>query len=560
MKLIFVQYLASLKERGELDVIIPDLLSELRLTVLSRPAIGTKQYGVDVVAVGDLGDGVRRLLLLSIKAGNLRRSDWDTGPQALRPSLNQIIDVYLQNLVPPRYSHLPVTIVICLGGDLHEDVRADVEGFIARKSKSRITLDLWNGDTLADFLLTGILREQALPQTWRSDFRKSVALVDEPDVSFECFGRFVRRIADACKPTRPARLTAIRQIYLGVWTLYVWARDAKNIEAAYLSSERALLVAWALIKDHVSGQSRPARQLRQSMERLISLHTTIAGDYMTGYLEPAAHLLHGVSSTVPSQSALDVNLRLFDIVGRVGAQGLWLLQALECIDPKIETEQGTIIREQLHSTAKLLADILQNNSILCTPIKDNQAIDINIACLFLNKVGCNHVVQTWIHQLVRATVFAYQSNGPYPCVFDDYRDLIDHPKKHADYRTDATVGSLLVPTLAVWAAVTDDAETLGVLADFAAGPYSHSTLQLWYPGPDTEEHLYPNSDTHGLAFTDMRIERNCEQMLAHITSECAASKHFRSLSALEYRLWPLIISASRHHRVPVPPHLWPFAQ
>ena len=240
MKLIFMEYLASLKERGELDVIMPDLLSEIGFTVISRPAIGTKQYGVDVAAVGPDRDGVETLHLLSIKPGDLRRSDWDSGVQSLRTSLNQILDVYIPNHVPRRFTELPVVIVLCLGGDLHEDVGADVKGFMARNEKERrVKFDIWNGDHLAGLLLSGVLREKALPPTWKSDLRKSIAMVDEPDVSFEHYCRFTSGIADCCKATRPARLTAIRQIYLALWTLYVWARAAENIEGSYLCSERA---------------------------------------------------------------------------------------------------------------------------------------------------------------------------------------------------------------------------------------------------------------------------------------------------------------------------------
>ena len=54
MKLILKEYLANLRERDELDAILPDLLSELGFTVLSTPARGTKQHGVDVAAVGAL--------------------------------------------------------------------------------------------------------------------------------------------------------------------------------------------------------------------------------------------------------------------------------------------------------------------------------------------------------------------------------------------------------------------------------------------------------------------------------------------------------------------------
>ena len=279
MKLIFVEYLASLKERGELDVIIPDLLSELGFNVLSRPAIGTRQHGVDVAAVGPDTDGEQKLFLLTIKPGDLNRSDWSASPQSLRSSLEEIIDVYVGKLVPKRYSHLPVRIVICLGGDLHEGVRANVDGFIDRHTNERITFDVWNGDRLADLLQSGVLRENALPKTWQSDCRKSLALVDEPEVSFRHFCRLVNGIADASKPNRPARLTAIRQIYLAVWTLYVWARDAENIEAAYLSSERALLISWPLIKNYLlenrSSHANSRMQWNASFHFTASLLATI---------------------------------------------------------------------------------------------------------------------------------------------------------------------------------------------------------------------------------------------------------------------------------------------
>ena len=560
MKLIFRDYLASLNERDELDVIMPDLLSELGFTVLSRPAVGTKQYGVDVAAVGPdfEQDGKRSIHLISIKPGDLRRKSWDAGPQSLRTSLNQILDVYIENHIPTRYSDLPVVIVLCLGGDLHEDVKADVEGYMTRNSKGLTTFHLWNGDSLANLMLSGILRENALPKSWRSDFRKAVALVDEPDVSFTHYCRFVTSIVESCKASRPARLTAIRQIYLGLWTLFVWARSADNIEAAYLSSERSILMSWPLIKDHLAGNSKEIRQINHTIQRLIALHNIIADEYLANYVSPRAGILYGLTSAVPSRSSLDINLRLFDIVGRIGTRGLWQLHLFNTFYSKNKKDKAETIRKDLERTAELLASVINNNPILSTPIKDNQAIDINIACLFLYKAGYHHVIPNWVFQITTATIFAYITNDQYPCIYNDYHDLIDHPKNDEGYRIDSTAGSLLVPTLAVWAAITNDIRTLNDLSDFVTGSYVHSTLQLWFPGPDTEEHLYFGSDNHGLAATNLNIKRSCSDMLAPIKSECATSTEFCSLSPLKFDLWPLLISASRHHRVPVPPHFWPF--
>src|SRR5690606_8127489 len=109
MKLIFRQYLASLREREELDAILPDLLSELGYTVYSRPQRGTAQAGVDIAAVGEDEDGERKVFLFSVKQGDLTRRDWDGGtPQALRPSLNQILDTYIGTKIPKRYQELKV--------------------------------------------------------------------------------------------------------------------------------------------------------------------------------------------------------------------------------------------------------------------------------------------------------------------------------------------------------------------------------------------------------------------------------------------------------------------
>ena len=134
--------------------------------------------------------------------------------------------------------------------------------------------------------------------------------------------------------------------------------------------------------------------------------------------------------------------------------------------------------------------------------------------------------------------------------------LVDHPRHDDAYRVEATAGSLLVPTLAVWAAITADSQSLGRLAEFASGPYRHSTLQLWYPGPDSEAHLYGGSADHGLAATGVKIQSTCKDMLAPIRSECAATTTFSSLSAVEWGIWPLVIMASRCHRFPVAPHFW----
>jgi len=124
MKLILRDYLASLRERNELEVILPDLLSQLGLNVFSRPSRGTRQDGVDVGAVGSLDGDLEEVYLFSIKAGDLTRENWDGAAiQSLRPSLNEIIDVYIPNRLPVEHRERNIVICVALGGDVRDQVR-----------------------------------------------------------------------------------------------------------------------------------------------------------------------------------------------------------------------------------------------------------------------------------------------------------------------------------------------------------------------------------------------------------------------------------------------------
>ena len=114
MKLLIRDYLAKLGESGELDVLVADLLLNMQIEPLSKPQRGVRQDGVDIAAVGtDPEDGVRKLFLITIKAGDVTRGAWDGNPNAVRPSLNEIKDVYLTKRIARPHRKLPKKVVLC---------------------------------------------------------------------------------------------------------------------------------------------------------------------------------------------------------------------------------------------------------------------------------------------------------------------------------------------------------------------------------------------------------------------------------------------------------------
>jgi hypothetical protein len=555
MRLLLVDYLASLKERDELDAILPDLLTELGFNVISRPRRGTSQRGVDIAAVRSV-EGAEALYLFAIKAGDLTRAEWN-GPQAqaLRPSLDEIKDSYLQSRVPPRYRQAKVVICLCFGGEIREDVRDLVSGYMSANTNDRISYEEWNGGRLADLLLAGLLREQVLPEAMRTSFRKAVALVDEPDVAYQHFRRVADQLLVAGRANAKARLLSVRQLSLCAWILFVWARGAGNVEAAYKAAELALLYAWDLRRVVANSRSPHAKTLSLAINQIVDLHIRTASELIDGKILPAAGVKDGLSVAVRSINSVDINLALFEILGRIGLYGIWLRFLSSLADTQVASEFQA-------QSARLLAagfTMIENNDILLLPVRDDQTIDIAIFLMLALITGTDPgQIRSWIQKIIVRLVFSLQTRVHYPLSSGDYRDLIEHPRDSSDdYFKDMTRGSILIPTLALWARPLGLAAELKALSELVAEDLGHCTHQLWTPDQTSDNHLYVDHERHGYAIADLPIDETGSALVEVVSSAATRlAKHLDGLSAIEGKLWPIVLVACRHHRLPVPPGFW----
>lgn len=85
---------------------------------------------------------------------------------------------------------------------------------------------------------------------------------------------------------------------------------------------------------------------------------------------------HALSVAVGGSCNLDINLRMFDILGRLALGGLWLLLSLRFVDlsnqeisPGRKTEVKEAIIGELRERANAIKSLLSNNPTLFLPIK-----------------------------------------------------------------------------------------------------------------------------------------------------------------------------------------------
>ncbi len=555
MKALLREYLASLKERSELDAILPDLLSELGYTVYSRPQRGTAQHGVDVAAVGKDEDGERKVFLFSVKQGDLTRQDWDNAtPQALRRSLNQILDSYIPNRIPARFQTLKVVICLVFGGDMQEQVRDDVTGYTKQNSNERISFDEWNGDRLAGLLMQGILREEILPKELRSHFQKAVAMVDEPDIAYQHFAVLVRKLSE--RATAPkARIRAARQIYICLWILYVWARDAGNLDAPHRASELALLYLWTLLRPDLGGRNGTAKALTTVLLQIVQLNLGMAHEFLERKVLRYADKRHALSFAVGSRASLDVNLRLFDMLGRIGTTGIWVYWM---VGRDTDTERRKSMQAQLGTLVGQSFAFIGNNPSLFLPIADQLAIDI---CAFLmmavHSLDHRGDMLGWLQVMTAQLDYTLKAHGRYPCTLTEYSDLLVHPKERSDeYRKEVTAGSILIPLLAAWLAAFKDTPSVQKLAALKDGVLAHCTMQWWMPDETSEERLYVGNRDHGIAIAELPLTDTGVDLLETLKEASDRPGGFSALSAVTYGFWPVVVTACRHYRLPPPPQIW----
>ncbi|QDD88261.1 chemotaxis protein [Pseudomonas oryzihabitans] len=557
MKLVFREYLASLRERNELDVVLPDLLSELGFNVISRPSTGPRQFGVDVAAVGPEIDGERKLYLFTIKQGDLTRAEWDAVPQGVRTSINDIIDVYIPKRISTQYESLRIVICLCFGGDVKEAVRDNLTGLMSRLANDRISFEEWNGDYMAGLLANGVLQHQHVSKTLQSHFQKSIAMLDEPDVSIRHFTALIEGLVKAENLEASQRLATLRQMYICLSVLFVWARTQENLEAPYRASELVILRAWELVKRDIEDASIGHKHIGLTFNELLDLHTNIWSELIEVKILPLTAKRDALASSVNSHSAVDINLKLFEVLGRIAVRGLWVLwphldtNALQVLDT-------SDVPEEASDLARHIVELINNNQALFSPIADEQVTNISCALTFLSmmKDWRSHAKE-YCRELLNYYHFNFIRHYRYPTIYGSYQELIRHPQARTEEcRAQHTKGSTLIPIMLLFSTLGGKTEASEHFARFARSEMKHCNHQLWMPGPDTEVALYHGDSSHGFALCDIPITADGAAARDILIRECSDGGHYTALSSVRLGHWPVFVMACRHSRLPLPPQLW----
>jgi hypothetical protein len=287
---------------------------------------------------------------------------------------------------------------------------------------------------------------------------------------------------------------------------------------------------------------------------MIELHLTISMEFIESRVLPYAKIRHGISMAIGSHSSLDVNLALFEVLGRIGLAGLWL----HWIGERGDEAQQEQIRSSVVQLTQTGLELIRNNPILFLPIADRQGTSI---ALFLQLWLVSELdatgITSWLEEMARRLTYSIHTRGRYTSSLTDYRDLAEHPRDRSDeYFKEAMAGSTIVPLLAAWLHALGATEAVEALSRLAQEELKHCTFQLWLPDASSEENLYVGNSSHGRALCGLPLNKGGCKLIATIAEACSTDTGLQNLSPIKSGFWPLVMVACHHHELPIPPGFW----
>lgn len=556
MKQLLKEYLGSLGERDELDSLLPELLSHVGMHVYSEPRTRGRQHGVDIAAAGRFpGDTCDKVYLLSVKAHDLTRATWDGGVDTLRSSLNEITDTYLSQTLPEEYRNLPKVICICVGGSIVQQVQDDVNGYIKAQTARfpALKYQLWDADRIAGLIEQYYISERLLIRSITTKLGRCVALPDEVEYYIANFKDVIKEIFESGSAARtkdPAFHVICLNLCLAV--LLHHGEVAKNVDGVYRAAEIALVASWAHLKLSDSGCTDRNRRLR-AFDRLFNLYVSVGRVYASHITPCLDEPFRFALSVVGAYDEVDVNLKAFDVLGRLSTLAL----SIDCYQDGLPAgdDKKTSLVAFSGQLTDLIVKMTENVHTITTPMLESQTFAISAAIRWLIAKDRLDVVNNWIGRLANDLFVCVMIRKGFPAINLDYEQLLDHvhDDHEESYVNETWLASELIPYLLYLAAKLGRKDIFKTLSNVIKD-LPRMTLQVWFPDKNVE-----------LYYADEQIVRNGVMLYAF-----DATDEKRLIYQIEQAIGQRPVSfltgnpsymgipyvAFRQALLPLPPHLW----
>ena len=467
IRLVLIHYLATLRERNELDALLPELLVAMGHNVLSRAQVGVPQGGVDVLSSLAAPDGPEEAFLFIIKFGDIGREDLYAGAQSIQPSVREASTEYVQNRLPANLRGGRKRLIVLSNGEWKQAAQAGFKVLSDEvATQAGCSLEFWGIDQLATLIEAHLLDESLLLKPGRDHLRAAIATLDDSHAAERSFRRFVDDVFDASSAGNSATrcrafLKRCAAAEMG-WAVFdMWGQSESNLKPSVTGGEYLLLKIWSeAVGAGLDSNAEFLTRFEGFKVRLWLAMSRYSDKVWPQLQDPYAVMSYAGHEVLYNQLVLE----------EAGRLGLLLL-----IPPRSSEPQAG--RTAAHERLVALLNAHQGARL---PALDGQAIDLSLALAGLMSEGDFASVDSLVMDVAHRLVLAARDGRLLPVTTDLAEDAI--ALRAGDVESgEVCRTSTLVPMLAAVAAFVDNEVALHSLRETLRPLMPEATLERWFP-------------------------------------------------------------------------------
>ncbi|WNH11996.1 hypothetical protein [Thalassobellus suaedae] len=478
MNFLTSEYIALLKEDGELDALLIDILISKGITPISKPQKG-RQYGVDIAAIGKDKDGLEKLFLITVKQGNITRVIWDSSPTSVRQSLNDIRETYINISLTRSQKKLPKKIIVATNGELEQTIQTSWVQYTETYNKNDVEYEFWGIDDISKMVSDNLLSERLFNSEMRSLLKKTLAFQELKDYDLNHYNKLVDLILEKPIKTKKPLLKRLKLLQICLSIVFKWAEDNGYIKSAIYAADKTILKSYEWLN------SQGHFKEKFSHLEFYNIHLLRRKIGIAYFNKVNEHYFVEHSLQRYSRNQIEYSLTVWEEIGIIANIGLTEIKHYQYhFDPK-NPSFSDIYEKSTITIAETLISLINTNPPSHYPLYDDHIIDIEPALRFLYLVGFKEQCVKWLRRLVVGIHDAKILKDFFPLFRSNYENLVDYyiGSKEQDEKS-----SMLLTLLADWSAILNNKEAYDDLQKIMELFDNKLNLQIWFPKSETEDY------------------------------------------------------------------------
>lgn len=523
MKLVLEEYIKTLKEKDELDTLICNLLSLDGYTVYNYPKTGERQYGVDILAKKG-----KITYLFVVKQKDIDRKSWDSNQNSVRQSLNDIIDVYLETMLPEQYNNDYINIVVATNGYLLASVQQNFNGFQRNHTNfhgTPLNFKIWNIDDLVHLCERVAFSEVLFESNVQSLLRKSLYFMDESNYSKVYSEKVINHYISLLKSGKN-----IDKIFCSFFTCTTimtnWAINLERYKIAIDITEYCLIKIWSIMLEYDCFEKS---KYVIWLNKFINLYEH-TNELFVSEIKNICEVKNGLLIS----HDIENRILIYDIFGRLSVFGLYL------------SYSGN--NEETCEIYNMIITLLNNNQQYKYPVFDNSIIELSFLFLLVKKC-CPEQLKIIIQNMI----IGLKCTSKYPSPNDKIEEALDI---YSGFSFPNYNASILFSGLLEWICCDNMVNEYKEIGKYICERHKNVTCQTWQMVNSEELSLYSDDYAHKsgacVVFpTNIEIEKFRESIKI-----AENNINFDEFSFAKYSFKPIALISTRYFHQPLIPGFW----